>query len=254
MIKKTIQWTSILILFLSWSSITLSQISVSGLTNINWVEGSSQPIQFGSNAIVSGGVTYGGGYLLFDLEEGDQLGFISSSTPNASGAISYSGSNVYLGNGTSTNVIGNIDPTLNGQNGNDLKINFTGEFSNSSFENGISGWTIGQQMVDLGVTKIAGYTTPNDNTNPAYSGGDGDVPGSANYNYETVTSQQTHGTSSLRLYSTMTTKNGYDVVHGPYVYSDPFQSLANDVISFDWRAYAGSDAYDVFGYILKITI
>ena len=50
----------------------------------------------------------------------------------------------------------------------------------------------------------------------------------------------------------MWTSEGCDVVHGPYVYSAPFQSSANDVIYFDWRAYAGGDAYDVFGYILNV--
>ena len=51
----------------------------------------------------------------------------------------------------------------------------------------------------------------------------------------------------------MTTRNGYDVVHGPAVYSDMFSATAGDAIYFDWRALAGGDAYDVFGYLLNTT-
>ena len=43
---------------------------------------------------------------------------------------------------------------------------------------------------------------------------------------------------------------GYDVVHGPAVYSGPFEAASGDTIYFDWRAYAGDDDYHVFGYII----
>ena len=45
--------------------------------------------------------------------------------------------------------------------------------------------------------------------------------------------------------------NGFDVIHGPSVYSDIFEGETGQTISFDWRALAGSDAYDVFGYIVN---
>lgn len=56
---------------------------------------------------------------------------------------------------------------------------------------------------------------------------------------------------ALRLVSSgMTTLQGFDVVHGPAVYSSPFEAAAGDSIYFDWRAYAGADDYHVFGYLI----
>lgn len=50
----------------------------------------------------------------------------------------------------------------------------------------------------------------------------------------------------------MTTKAGGDVVHGPYLISkDPVQIKAGASISFDWRAVAGADAYDIYAYLLN---
>ena len=51
----------------------------------------------------------------------------------------------------------------------------------------------------------------------------------------------------------MTTSSGGDVVHGPYVVSkDSVFISAGSTVSFDWRAQGGSDAYDVFAYILDV--
>jgi len=45
---------------------------------------------------------------------------------------------------------------------------------------------------------------------------------------------------------------GYGVIRGPYVVSDSEVSLkAGEGISFKWSATGGSDAYDVFGYMVN---
>lgn len=236
--------------------------TITGLSNSSYTEGGT-PYLIDNNVAVSGGSSWGGGYLKYNVTNanvGDQLNMTSGANPNALGAVSVSGGVVYLGTGTSTDPIGSIDATYNGQNGNALQINFSSNFTNSSFENGLGGWTVGNSWVNLGVTSIAGYVTPNDLTNPANAGNDDAAPGfpywgatnNVIYNYNINNSQHTDGNYALQLYSQMTVSTGCDVVHGPYVYSYVFQSSAGDVIYFDWRAYAGWDAYDVFGYILNV--
>ena len=232
----------------------LSAQTISNLSGNTYSEGSN-PIILDTDVSVSGGGGYGGGFILFDLTNGDigdQLNLVSDANPTIDGAISFTNGNLLVGNGTGTTVVGSIDETLNGQNGRDLKINFESNFSNSSFEGGDDGWTVGLERIDLGVSSIAGFVTPNDVTYPANSGGDGDNPIRQSYYKQISSTEHSDGSYSLRLYSSMTTANGCDVVHGPYVYSSPFQSNTNDIIYFDWRAYAGSDAYDVFGYILNV--
>ncbi|RYZ22533.1 MAG: HYR domain-containing protein [Chitinophagaceae bacterium] len=225
--------------------------TISGLSTAVYTEGAGR-IFLQPNMTVTGGTGFGGGYVIFKIASpstADQLGLESDANPNASGAISVDAGAVYLGTGSGRTLVGSVDGILNGQNGKDLKVNFTSNFSNSSFEAGLDGWTVINQMVDLGVSSVAGFVTPND---PTPGGGDSDVPLYVTYDNELSTSQFTNGTRSLRLYSDMTTQFGCDIVHGPAVYSAPFQSNAGDVLYFDWRAFAGSDAYDVFGYILNV--
>jgi hypothetical protein len=214
------------------------------------------PIVLHPNFTVTGGSAYGGGYLLFDLTNGslgDQLGINSDANPNALGAISVSGTGVFLGNGSGTTIIGSIDGVLNGLNGQKLKINFTSNFANPSFESGLTGWTVGNSQIKLGSTQLLGFTMPSDPTNPSNtSAGDTHVPLSATYTSSVSTTEHSQGTNSLWLFSNMTTSAGCDVVHGPYAYSAAFQSNAGDILSFDWRALGGNDAYDVFCYILNV--
>jgi hypothetical protein len=214
------------------------------------------PIVLHPNFTVTGGSAYGGGYLLFDLTNGslgDQLGINSDANPNALGAISVSGTGVFLGNGSGTTIIGSIDGVQNGQNGQKLRINFTSNFANPSFESGLTGWTVGNSQIKLGSTQLLGFTTPADPTNPTNTNaGDTHVPSSVSYSATISTSEHSQGTQSLWLFSNMSTAAGCDVVHGPYAYSAAFQSNAGDILSFDWRALGGNDAYDVFCYILNV--
>lgn len=227
-------------------------------------EEGSDPILIGENIQFSGGSSYGGGYVSFEIDgatSGDQLALNLASPGNAntSGAVSIDGDSVYLGNGTGRDLIGTVDAVNNGKNGNALQINFSANFANGGFEapaggSGVTGWEIGNQWVNLGVTKIGGFTSPVDTTDPANTSGDDHQPSQATYNYQ-LTNQDSSGESgqSLRLYSqNMTTQAPYDVVHGPYAISNSFESAKDDVLYFDWKAEAGGDAYDAFGYLLNV--
>ena len=199
--------------------------------------------------------SYGGGYLRFNITSAnaaDQLALSSAGNANTNGAISRDGNTVYLGNGSGKEAIGSIDSIENGVNGKALKINFTSNFTNPSFETGsATGWTIGTSQVKLGSTVINGKTSPSDPTFATKSGGDGDTPQSFSYNSQVATGGAAAGSYSLRLYSNGTTANGYDVVHGPYAFSNTFQASAGDKLYFDWKAQGGSDAFDAFGYLMN---
>lgn len=230
--------------------------SVTSVDDRSYSEGQGAVI-VDSNITVTGGGSYDGKYVRFSLTNGqttDVLTLTNAANVNASGAISFSGTSVYLGNGSGRDIIGSIDATEDGTAGKALKINFVSSFSNASFESGdFTGWTALNQVINLGTTSIAGYTSPNDGTYPSNAGNDDAYPSSAgSYTTSVDSTQATDGSKSLRLLSSgITTASGYDVVHGPAVYSDAFSAVAGDKIYFDWRAYAGDDAYDVFGYILN---
>jgi len=115
----------------------------------------------------------------------------------------------------------------------------------------VTGWPVGTSRVILGQTVINGPTTPSDSTIPPNAGDDANGVTSMSYNSELSTTEKTEGTTSLRLYNSGGTVDGYDVVHGPFAYSNTFTSAANDVLYFDWRAAAGGDAFDVFAYLMK---
>ncbi|MDY0265736.1 MAG: DUF4347 domain-containing protein, partial [Sulfurospirillum cavolei] len=233
--------------------------SISGLENVTFYENGSS-VNPASNISITNGTSYAGQYIEYSFTNAttsDQLVLNSASNATASGAISLDGSNVYLGNGSGKDIIGSIDSTYNGVNGQKLRINFASSFTNASFETGtITGWTAMNQMIDLGSTVIAGWTSQDtsDYSNNASSGGnDNDVP-SGTYSTTIVSEagNATDGSYALKLTSSMTTLNGYDVVHGPAVYSSAFEASSGDVIYFDWRAYAGGDDFDAFGYIVNV--
>jgi len=224
------------------------------------------PIVLDSNVIVtSSSNKWSGGYLEFvqqNYKTGDVLSLRSDSAPNANGAISVSSGNVYLGNGTSKTQIGAIDATRNGLSGQPLRINFSWPLSpNGDFEDGaladdsIRGWTITDDIVKLGVDPILGRTTPTDPTKPSSSRGDGFAPTDpGTYSHSLDSTEFTSGSNSLRLTSLgITTSAPYDIVHGPYLYSDPFAARAGETLTFDWRATGSDDAFDVFGWVQEAT-
>ncbi len=151
----------------------------------------------------------------------------------------------------------------------DIQIAITAQFNNSSFSSTVGstagavttyeGWQVYEQRVKLGQDSIAGFTAPADPTptwHPA-SGNhylDGTVTGT--FDHVISTSEYPAGDSgtSLKLFNSLSlgADNG-QVIHGPYVVSrDPVEILANDKVSFDWRAVGGGDAFDVFAYIVRV--
>jgi flagellin-like hook-associated protein FlgL len=52
---------------------------------------------------------------------------------------------------------------------------------------------------------------------------------------------------------TMTSVNGYDIVHGPYLVSSEAREIdAGDKVNFDWKASGTNDAFDIFAYIVDV--
>jgi len=239
---------------------TLTTPSVSSGGSTGYIKDTDAIIAASSISISNGGDYGGGGSLNVAITSADSSETLSltkvSNAATGANVVSVVGSSLYLGSGSTANVIGSIDGTLNGENGTALQINFiSNSFSNPSFETGdLTGWTADTStQIDIGTTSIAGIRTPVDGSDPANSGGDSDVPSTkGTWTAPVNTVDKSHGTYSLQLKSAgMTTSNGYDVVHGPSVYSDVFAGENGQTISFDWRALGGGDAYDVFGYIVN---
>lgn len=121
------------------------------------------------------------------------------------------------------------------------------------------GWAIGNtaQVWLNGVSTIGGWPTPTDPTPMPYSS-PGESPGTMTYNFELVTSGLPAGltyppTRACRLYSNGQVAVGYGIVNGPYLVSTTAVTLNNgDNATFYWKAQGGSDAYNIFSYLLNI--
>jgi VCBS repeat-containing protein len=207
------------------------------------------------------GINYGTGFVQFAVtqgsDSGDFLTLTSAADPNAAGAISIAGSTVYLGNGTSHIQIGTVDATNNGQAGKPLKINFdnvtvagTSPVNNGDFSKGLTGWTPVLPTVDLGVTKIAGWATPESPLikYPTTTPGGNDADLVSGYDAPQV---QVGTDGRLLLQETNMISSSYGVVHGPAAYSDIFHAAGGMVLKFDWAANYVNDDYHVVGYLLN---
>ena len=111
---------------------------------------------------------------------------------------------------------------------------------------------MGTSISDIQYGQIGGFLTPTDTSpNPVnpnnisqVSAGDGNAAPGATLDFQT-----TGGTA--RLSSNMVIPGG-DVVHGPYLISDNSVSLTvGDEVEFDYRAFGGGDAFDVYAYLLE---
>lgn len=122
-----------------------------------------------------------------------------------------------------------------------------------------SGWMIYLEQVKLnGIGTISGYPTPTDHTPPNDNSPAYPQPGYTNYSYETTLDTSlppgfSSPTRSLRLVGLGITSS-YGVVHGPYAVSKlPLALEEGDEVSFWWKAEGGTDAYDIFAYLLNIS-
>ena len=193
---------------------------------------------------------------------------INSATPDiTSGKLSFFNNQLYLGNGTSASLIGQIDATFDGYNGRALRINYPAPFVNADFSadavgsTSITGWTTVNRRVKLdGTDSLGGFATPIDTSTAP--GGGLEAENLSGGTYTSVLSSNNSSLSgsgkSVELSSTLSnviqTPSGQGgVVHGPALISNSSVILkAGDQISFDWQATGGSDAYDVYAYLLDI--
>lgn len=220
-------------------------------------------VQLRSSGSVTNG-TYDGGYVDFAIttptSSSEDLSYSTSETASTTaGEVTIVGTSVYLGNGTTADNIGSVDSTYDGQDGERLRINFVNSFPNAGFEEGITGWTYLDQQIDLGVTSIAGFQTVDTSyygSNKCSQTNDHKVTNRtpSDFDYEIITSSTPpyprEGSKALRLTSSISAAGGH-VIHGPAVFSSPFQASAGDTIYFDWTAAYGGDNYHVFGYVLN---
>ena len=245
---------------------TLGTPSITNLTDLSYSEQAALSVIDSDISITggaAGGDNYAGGYLEFSLSSSDSHDFLRLSNDGTAstinGQVSIIGSVVYVGNGTGAAILGNVDSTKNGLNGNPLRVNISNSFQNGNFESNdgtstFGNWQIQSGPIYFGVTQIGGLNTPTDTTPPAIGRAisDQNIPTTVG-TYSAAVNDDGGGENSVRLTSTgIIAKSGYDIVRGPALYSDNTVFLrANDKVSFDWKAVGGSDAYDVFGYIVN---
>lgn len=256
-------------------------VSITGLDNVSYTENSSAVI-IDSSITFSGTVEYSDGELRFSLSDGvssDQLALTSASDVNAVGAISVSGGDVFLGNGSGRDRIGSIDTVDDGVNGQDLVINFANPLTNSSFEadavgsSTVTGWAtfeesytsvldlsgssidynfISQGETGTGTINLTGIDTSK--VIPTFTVEVSDL--------SSVGVSPTDGSNALRLESRVNVNeqsppqdidqpDGNASFHGPYARSETFQAFAGDSITLDWAALGGEDAYEVFGFLVS---
>ncbi|CAO1661545.1 hypothetical protein [Salinicola sp. NYA28a] len=241
----------------------------------SYTEGKGATITVDEDVTLSGspaGSLTGGSlrFSLSDADAGDSFTLTSDADPDASGAISVDGADVYLGNGSGREKIGVIDSILNGQNGQDLKIDFASPLTNGSFETGdTSGWTIIEGEYDK--YELDGQTTDYYYNSGAVTGSGAavNIADSADYVSYSHSVQQdlvSAGDYALNLNNngnitfinqTPTVVDeyavdGYGSWFGPYAVSDPFKAETGDSISFSWAAQNGGDSYDVFGFLVDL--
>ena len=177
--------------------------------------------------------------------------------------VSVVGSDVYVGNGASADIIGTIDPTFDGTNGKKLRINIAEpSFTNGDFESAtdLEGWSLSMSRAFLdGSFTIDGKSTPLDTTYPAPNLAKGitdkDVlrnEGTMSGGIETV--EVASGSKAVVMTSEdLQDTSGHSVIRGPFLYSNSTVHLGtSSTVSFKWKAEGGDDAYNVYAYLVNV--
>ncbi|REL36662.1 Ig-like domain-containing protein [Thalassotalea euphylliae] len=223
------------------------------------------------------GSDYSGGSLATTISNStthDKLTLAAdASTSTTNGELSVVGNQLFLGDGSTAIPVGSVDSTNNGDSGKSLQVNFSAGFENANYEVGsngdtnIQGWTNVLTQVITGQTVIAGQVVPLDTVYSTVgasqcsgvgpSNRDKNIPNRlGNLSVQLTTSEIRSGSegAAAQLSSTsVSTLVGCDIVRGPAIYSNSLVTVeAGDTIAFDWRAKGGSDAYDVYGYIIDV--
>jgi hypothetical protein len=131
-------------------------------------------------------------------------------------------------------------------------------FPNAGFESGSTGWTFLNAQIHLnGGTTILGWPTPTDPTpNPyseeagAYS--PGDVSAFSGPNSYISSSPFGAGSAAYLNIPDQYISIGGTILYGPVLYSNnPVYVVAGTILTFNWYAVPGGDAYNVYGYMLN---
>ena len=177
--------------------------------------------------------------------------------------VSVVGSDVYVGNGTSADIVGTIDATFDGTNGKKLRINIAEpSFTNGDFESAtdLEGWSLSTSRAFLdGSFTIDGKSTPIDTTYPADNIAKGitdkDIlrnEGTMSGGIETV--EVASGSKAVVMTSEdLRDTSGHSVIRGPFLYSNSTVHLGtSSTVSFKWKAEGGDDAYNVYAYLVNV--
>ncbi|MCT2537043.1 hypothetical protein NYQ66_14985, partial [Aquibacillus koreensis] len=260
--------TSLNITLVQASSITISNVS-----EIDYQEGDS-PVQVAPNIEITGGGSYGDGYVKFGVAgstSSETLALMQSNEPsNVNGEVSIVGKKVYLGSGSSYRQIGIVNSVHNGEGGQPLQIDFSTPLINAGFEEDVQKSSITSRN-DIGKTqRITGWdiTLGQYVVSPLKSGTQSTLLTSGtNYSdfrmqFEVQNSQKSIGNYALRLEArywvneTAGTRGlvnpNYAVFHGPWAISDTFYAYQNDTIALDWSALNGGDDYDVYAFLENV--
>ena len=183
--------------------------------------------------------------------------------------ISVVGNKIFVGNGNSTDHIATIDGTLDGSNGQKLRLNIEEpSFTNGDFEsaNNLEGWSLEAERAFLdGTFTINQKPTPIDPVYPNFGAGGSNNVAKGITDQDTLvnegtmsggitTTQVNSGSKAVRLTSqNLRDTSGHSVIRGPYLYSNSSVTLGTaSSVSFAWRAEGGGDAYDVYAYLVDV--
>ncbi len=154
-----------------------------------------------------------------------------------------------------TFINANITTTGNQTYGNSVLFGTQGvaQFVNGNFETGnLSGWDVFNSRATLGSTAIGGFTSPMDTQHPSQHNLNATWTGTFTTNVSNSSANRAEGTWGAVMSSSGNCGTGYCIIRGPYVVSQSTVALsAGDSVSFQWKAEGGSDAFDVYGYLLN---
>ena len=136
--------------------VTAQTPTISNFSNFSYTSGTS-PVLIAPNVSIANGNNYGDSYIEFEVSNAkntETLSLTVSQTPiNTTGVVSVVGTSVHLGQGSSTKVIGSVDATFDGTNGQKLRINFSAPLANATFTEGFDGANLPGWDVKLGPVK-----------------------------------------------------------------------------------------------------
>ncbi len=244
--------------------------------DLYYVDGNNT-VTFDPTAIVlSPDTDFKSGYLDITIsnnaETSDDLNIISGN--GLSGSIVKTGNAIRYVDPTHGSMhIGNINPSLHGQDSKGLRINFfdqiiipnTSTILNGDFSNGLANWTAYEDRVNFGnnftLADGSSIPTPTDlqMATVTYDQGSGNPHPSVLRNDNVALSSMPSfdvnvDNGKLKLeQGRFSVQVGYGIVHGPAAVSDTFSATVGDVLRLDYTATGNHDDYHVAGYVFNTT-